>query len=150
PDASVADRLIDRAQREDHPAHRRMALRSLIRIAPLPDERTNEARLELLKKAMQMCEQDADRLAALERAKAVRIVETLRYLLPYLQQPKFAEQASLTIVELAHHSGLREAHRSEFHEALDQVIETSGDPVVIDRANHYKKGQTWVRPKSPR
>jgi hypothetical protein len=42
---------------------------------------------------------------------------------------------------------VREPHKDEFHRALDQVIEISKDPVVVDRAQRYKKGQTWVRPK---
>ncbi len=54
-----------------------------------------------------------------------------------------------TIVELAHHRELREPNKSEFDPALDKVIKLSNDPVVVDRANRYKRGETWARPKPP-
>jgi len=65
-----------------------------------------------------------------------------------LEQPTFAQSACLTIVELAHHSSLRESHKEEFHRVLDQVHKISTDATVIDRAQRYQTGQTWVRPKS--
>lgn len=145
PDASVAFRLLELARTDEDPKHRRTALRALIRVAPLPDNRNDQLRLDLLRTAMVMCQEDADRLQVLDRAKAVRTVQSLRFIMPYLDQPRYAEQACLTVVELAHHSELREAHKAEFHRALDKVIETSNDETVIDRARRYKKGQTWVR-----
>ncbi len=30
---------------------------------------------------------------------------------------------------------------------LDKVIKLSNEPVVVDRANRYKRGETWARPK---
>ena len=147
PHGSIAFRLLELARTEADEGHRRLCLRSMIRVAPLPDERSDQLRLDLMRTAMAMCWVDDDRLLILERLKAVRTVETLRFVLPYTNQPKYAEQACLTVVELAHHSGLREAHREEFHAALDHVIHLSQDATVIDRAQRYKKGQTWVRPK---
>ena len=52
-----------------------------------------------------------------------------------------------SIVDLAHHRNLREPNEEEFHAALDQVIALSKDAVVVDRANRYKRDETWVRPK---
>ncbi len=95
-----------------------------------------------------MCKADDQRKLMLKRASAIRSVETLHFILPYLDQPAFAEQACESIVELAHHRGLREPNKAEFHQALDRVIATSKDAVVIDRANRYKRDQTWVRPKA--
>jgi HEAT repeat protein len=146
-DASIAFRLLELARTHKDDNHRRNALRALIRIAPLPDERSDQLRLDLLKTAMSMCREDSDRLQVLDRAKAVRAVETLGFIKPYLELPSYSEQASLSIVELAHHSGLRESNKAEFHAALDQVIDTSLDATVVDRARRYKKGETWVRPK---
>ena len=53
-----------------------------------------------------------------------------------------------TIVELAHHRGLREPNKAEFDPLLDRVMATSKDEVVVDRAQRYKKGETWNRPKA--
>ncbi len=147
PDASVADRLIELLQTDQHPDHRRMALRALIRVAPLPDGRTDAEKLQLLERAMTYCRDDADRNFVLRRAAAVRLIETLRFLVPYLDQPAYAQQACQSIVELAHHRELRQPHKAEFDQALDRVIQISHDATVVERANRYKKDQTWVRPK---
>ena len=48
----------------------------------------------------------------------VRSVETLRFLLPYLETT-LAEPASKSIVELARHKELREPNKQEFGAALD-------------------------------
>jgi hypothetical protein len=121
-------------------------VRAVIRVAPLPDGRSDGQRLELLQQAMAMSTRDAERTLVLQRAAAIRTVQSLRFVLYYLDRPAYAQHASQTVVELAHHRGLRELHKAEFDEALDRVIGTSKDATVIERANRYKKGQTWVRP----
>jgi HEAT repeat protein len=149
PDASIASRLTELAQEDEHPEHRTKALRALIRIASLPDGRTDSEKLELLRTAMAACTRDAERNLVLQRASAIRTPETLRFVMPYLDQPACARQACQSVVELAHHRSLRESNKAEFERALDKVIQTSGDATLMDRANRYKKGQTWVRPIEP-
>ncbi|MEX0585937.1 MAG: HEAT repeat domain-containing protein [Pirellulales bacterium] len=149
PDASTADRLIELARTDEHAEHRDMARAALIRIAPLPDNRSDADRLALVKKVMGMCASDAERNLVLKRAHAVRTVDTLRFLQPYVDQPQYAQQACESVVELAHHRVLRDANKAEFHALLDKVIETSKDATVIERANRYQKGQTWARPANP-
>jgi HEAT repeat protein len=148
PDASAAPRLIELAKSDEHPAHRATALRALIRVAPLPDGRADVEKLALLKQAMEMCTRDEERNLVFKRASAVRVPETLAFAVSYLDQPAYAQLACETVVELAHHRALREANKAAFDRALDQVIETSRDAVVVERAKRYKQGQTWVRPKS--
>lgn len=148
PDASVAPRLIELAQDSAQPAAQRaLALAALIRVAPLPDKRPDAERLELLKQVMAMCTRDEDREQVIRRARAIRSIDTLRFLVPYLDQPQFAQQACESVVELAHHRGLREPNKKEFDPLLDRVMATSKDAVVVERAGRYKKDQTWVRPK---
>ena len=146
PDASIAPRLIELATSDAHPEHRREALAALIRVAPLPDKRPPREKLALLEQAMQMCSRDEERLQVLKRVRAVRIVESLRYLVPYLDQPRFAQVACESIVELAHHREVREPNKAEFHAALDRVKAKTQDPIVVDRANRYQNNQTWTRP----
>jgi hypothetical protein len=146
PDASLAPRLLELAQKDPHPEHRTMALMALIRVAPLPDKRPPAEKLGLLKQAMFLCTEDSQRNLVLKRASAIRDVETLRFLLPYVDQPTFSAQACESIVELAHHRNLREPNKAEFHKALDKVLQTSTDATVKDRATRYKNNQTWARP----
>ena len=150
PNASIAPRLIDLATSEEHDAHRALALRALIRVAPLADGRTDAEKLALLQQVMAMCTRDQERQLMLQRAAAIRSLEALRFVTPYLDQPTFAPQACEAIVELAHHRGLREPNKAEFDAVLDRVLEISKDPTVRDRATRYKNGQTWNRPRPPR
>lgn len=146
PDASIAPRLMQLAKTDPHSSHRTTALRALIRVAPLSDARTDDQRLTLLKQAMAMARADRERVLALDRARAIRTTAALRFILPYVSRVATAEQACLSIVELAHHRTLREPNKAEFDKALDLVIKTSKNATVIDRAERYKKDQTWVRP----
>lgn len=146
PDASIAPELIERVRTDAHPPDRTSALRALIRVAPLSDGRSDAEKLELLKNALALCTRDSERNLTLQRASAIRTIETLRFLTPYLDQPAYAQQACQAVVELAHHRDLREPNKAEFDRTLDKVIQTSKDATVLDRANRYKKGQTWARP----
>ncbi len=146
PNASVAPELIEIVQTAEDSGDRLTALRALIRVAPLPDGRSDNEKLELLKNAMTLCTRDAERSLVLRRAAAIRIPETLRFLLPFLDQPAYAQPACQSVVELAHHRDLREPNKAEFDQALDKVIQVSKDATVIDRAKRYQKGQTWAGP----
>jgi HEAT repeat protein len=146
PDASNAGRLLELIDLETRPEFRSLLLNALIRVAPLPDGRSLEARLELLQTATKLCTQDSERILILKRAPAIRSVETLRFVMKFFDQPALAAQAHEAVVELAHHRSLREPNQAEFVAALDQVLAASKDDVVLDRAQRYKNGQTWVRP----
>ncbi|MBX9792494.1 MAG: HEAT repeat domain-containing protein [Pirellulales bacterium] len=148
PDAAVAPRLLELAQNASQSDEARaLALAALVRVAPLPDKRPDSERLALVKQVMALCTRDADREQVIKRVRAIRTIETLRFLVPYMDQPRFAQQACESLVELAHHRGLREPNKEEFDRVLDRVIATSQDAAVVERAGRYKKGQTWVRPK---
>lgn len=146
PDATVTPKLLDMLGKTQNPAEREMLLGALIRIAPLPDNKLNDKqRLELVMKIMPLCQTDAERAKLLERANAIRTVETFRFVLPYIDQPALAEPACKSVVELAHHRNLRDAHKDEFTKALDKVIATTKNPEFVERANRYKEGKTWER-----
>jgi hypothetical protein len=147
PDSSVAPRLVELVSAEQNPQRRGVLLRALIRVAPLPDDRPPAEKLALMQTALDLCARDEDRNYVLQRVRAIRIPETLRFLHPYLEQPTHAEVAAESIVELAHHRTLREAAKPEFMAALDQVIATSKNATTVERATRYKNNQTWVRPK---
>ena len=146
PDATVAPKLLGMVANAPDAATRDRLLGALIRIAPLPDNKLNDKqKLELLQKTMKLCEKDADRGKVIERANAIRTVETFRFVLPYLDEPSLAEPACKSVVELAHHQKLRDAHKDDFTKALDKVIATTKNPELVERANRYKEGKTWAR-----
>lgn len=145
PDASIGNRLLELIERETRPELDAMLLSALIRVAPLPDSRTPVERLELLKTAMKLCTKDNERNLILKRAPAIRAVETLRFVLTFFDEPGLAVQAHEAVVELAHHRNLREPNQAEFTAALDKVLAASKNEIVLERAQRYKNGQTWVR-----
>lgn len=148
PDATVSQRLLDLLGKSQDPAERDQLLGTLIRIAPLPDNKLNDQqKLELLQKTMSLCTRDEDRRRVLERANAIRTIETLRFVVPYLDDPNLAEPACLSVVELAHHRTIRDANKDEFTKALDKVLGTTKNEELIERAERYKQGQTWERKK---
>jgi HEAT repeat protein len=139
PDPSAADQLLGLAQTAADPAHRLGALRAFIRVAALPGDLPDDKRLAMLKQAMRLAQRDEERALVLERASAVRSVQTLRFLLPYLET-NLAEPASKSIVELARHKELREPNKQEFGAALSTVIKTSTDPDTLEKARHCLQG----------
>jgi hypothetical protein len=148
PDATVSQRLLDLLDKAQDPAERDLLLAALIRIAPLPDNKLNDAqKLELLQKTMSLCQRDDDRRRVLERANAIRTIGALRFVVPYLDDPNLAEPACLSVVELAHHRSLRDANKDEFMKALEKVLGTTKNEELVERADRYKQGQTWERKK---
>jgi hypothetical protein len=94
----------------------------------------------MLKQAIELAQRDEERALVLERASAVRSVETLRFLLPYLDTA-LAQPAAKSIVELARHKELREPNRQEFAAALRTVIKISTDPTTVEKARRHLQGQ---------
>lgn len=146
PDAGVKDRLLDLLARATDPEERELLLGTLIRIAPLPDNKLkDDEKLALLKQTMGLCRRAEDKARVLERANAIRTIETFRFVSAYLDDPVLAEPACRSVVELAHHQKLRDAHKAEFTAALDKVLRTTKDEELLERAARYKAGRTWDR-----
>jgi HEAT repeat protein len=146
PDATVTDRLLAVLKQSTDERERNLAIGALIRIAPLPDNGLADAdKLALLASTIPLCSSDADRRRVLERAAAIRTVETLRFVRPYLDEELLAESAAKGVVELAHHQKLRDANKAEFMAALDRVLAVAKDPVTRERARRYQEGKTWER-----
>ncbi len=148
PDATVSGRLLDLLQAASDDAERDVLVDGLIRIAPRPDNGLDDAgRLDLLRQTMELCRRDEDRARVLQRANAIRTIEAFRFVVAYLDDPRLADPACLSVVELAHHQKLREDHKPEFTAALDKVIATARNPEHVERAEAYKQGKTWQRRK---
>jgi len=145
PDASVSDELLKLAASAKEPNQRILALRAAIRVNTiLSSERTNEDRLAslaVLKKAMELATRDDERKLLLDNIGFVRVLDTLRYVLPYLDHKELNQQACRAVVELAHSRPLREPNKAEFDKALDRVLSLCKDKTLLDRARQYKLGQ---------
>jgi hypothetical protein len=138
PDASVSDQL-QRFAETGPPGQREKALRSLIRVNGLVTDRPVETRLASLKRALELSQNDDDRKLALEAMGNVKHLDTLRYVVGYLDHQTLSQSACKAVVELAHSKMLREPNRAEFHQALDRVIATSKNKEIVERAKDYKQ-----------
>lgn len=120
------------------------AVQALIRINAVLIDRTPEERLAtlgVLKKAMALATRDEERRALLDGIGFVRHIETLNFVLPYLDQPPLAQSACRAVVELAHSKMLREPNKAAFVQPLDRVIALCKDKGLVDRAKQYKEGR---------
>ena len=147
PDASVADKLLEIVKKTTDPAERHQAFQGYVKISSTRDNRSDKQRLDRMKEAMQAALTPEEQQFVLNRTRTAYAVESVRFVLPYVDEPKFAEVACETIVEIAHHREVRDPNKAEFDKALDKVIEITKDPVIVDRAQRYKRGETWERPK---
>jgi len=142
----LADSLFELLAAAQTPAERDTLLAALIRIAPVPENKLNDKqKLELVQKILPLCQKDEERAKLVERVNAIRTGEAFRFVLPFLDDPKLAEPACKSVVELAHHQKLRDAHKDDFAKALDKVIATTKNPELVERATRYKEGKTWER-----
>lgn len=147
PDASAAEKLLEIVNGATDPAERNQAFQGFVKIGATRDNRNDKQRLELMKQALKAAKTPEEQSLVINRTRTAYDVESLRFVLPYVDQPQFAQTACETIVEIAHHREVRDPNKAEFDKALDKVIATTKDPVVVDRAQRYKRGETWERPK---
>jgi HEAT repeat protein len=144
PDASANIQLLVLAKNGETDAEKLRAIQALIRVNTVLIDRTNEEKLEILytlKKTMELAKREQDRRAILEGLGNVRHIETLRYVVPYLDKPDYVQSACKGVVELAHSKMLREPNKAEFEKALDRVIAMCKDKGLVDRAKQYKEGR---------
>ena len=118
------------------------ALRAYIRIMSLPEgeigiEATDNEKLDALKAAFDLAERDEEKNLVLERLKAVRLPETLSFVLQYIDDPRFVDAATITVLGLAHHDYLRKEDPPLFAGALNKVIEMNLRADWVDTAKRY-------------
>jgi HEAT repeat protein len=145
PDASVADMLREITEKASDSGERNAAFQAYVKVCAARDRRKDEERLESLKKAFKIAKNADEQSLVINRCRTAYHVDTLRFVLPHLDDAQFAQIACETIVELAHHREVRDPNKAEFDKALDKVIETSKNATMVERAKAYKKGETWSR-----
>ncbi|MCE9564796.1 MAG: HEAT repeat domain-containing protein [Planctomycetes bacterium] len=141
PDISMNDDLIALVEKSKVDSEKLRSLQALIRVNTVLIDRTPEERLAALgvmKKAMELASRDEERRAILEGLGNIRHLDTLHFVVPYLDQPALAQAACKGIVDLAHSKMLRDPNKAEFVKVLDRVIATTKDKGLADRAKGYK------------
>jgi len=137
PNADVADDLIRLAKDAGEQRLRIWALRGYVRVISVPDFRPDHELLAMFNSAMLLAERNEEKNLILMRASSARDVETLRWVVPYLDRQPQSHAACQAVVDLAHHRELVKANRAEFIRALERVVSLSTDQRLIDRARLY-------------
>ena len=120
--------------------YRQWALRAYIRVGTLKSDRPESETLSMLKKAMSIAKNDADREWCLSRAATVRTMETVHWAASFLDDSVLSQTACRVIVELAHHRFLREPNKSHFEPILLKVEQTAVDKAIAERAKKSRLG----------
>lgn len=140
PNKKVADDLLEIVKNSPSENYRIWALRAYVRVITMRESGPNLETLEKLKEAMELAERDDERRLIADRASAIRQVETVRWLLPMLDNPTLAREAGRSVTELGRHRGLVQPHAEEFKKALTKVVELCPDQGAVERAKRYMEG----------
>jgi HEAT repeat protein len=133
-DDAVENELLSLARRSQKDAERTAALRAYIRVIAMPSGLPAKTRLAKFQEAMNLATRDEERNYVLERVGEIKHIETVRFLVPRLDNPALAARAAGTLCDLARERDLRARNKAEFDQALNKIIEVCKDQAVIDRA----------------
>ena len=100
-------------------------------------EVTDREKLDALKAAFDLAERDDEKNLVLDRLKAVRLPETLSFVLQFIDDPRYVDAATVTVLGLAHHDYLRKEDPQLFSGALNKVIEMNLSTDWVDAAKRY-------------
>lgn len=136
PDASVVGTLLKIAQRGETESQRIRALRGIARVAVLPNSPLSESQqLKVLTQAMKLTTRLDERKLILDRAKAVDLIESVRFIRPFLDNTDLREVACKSITQIGRIKSLRDQY-PELVDDLRRIIEVVQDEKVRERAKN--------------
>ena len=147
PNAVVADDLMKIARDDKYSEEdRTLALRAFIRVISLPNDqigiRINDVqKVNRLIEVYELAKRVDEKRLIIERIGYIRTVESLRFVLKYMDDTELQERVCWAVLELAHHNDLRRSALQEFVVALDKVLEVTTNDGYRNRANGYKAQQ---------
>jgi hypothetical protein len=74
----------------------------------------------------------------IDRISAVRLPESVTFVLQYIDDDELAQNVCRTVAELAHQDGLRRSNKDVFVPAMEKVLEVSTDNGIKDRIRRYQ------------
>ncbi len=141
PDSTVADDLANLAEQARDDALKVRAIHELARVVILPGDRSDDARLAFLARAMKQATRNEDRRMILDKVREIHTLPAVRFAAGFLDQPRLASQACATVADLLHHDEVRNANRAEVNKIIDQVVAASKDKSLVERVKSFKAAQ---------
>ena len=141
PDSTVADDLANLAETAADRDLKNRAIQALARVVVLPGDRSDDAKLALLARAMKQADRNEDNGLILDRLRDVHIFPAVRFAAGFLDQPRLTSQACATIADLLHHEEIRNPNQDEANKIIDRVIATSKDKSLVERVKSFKSAK---------
>ncbi|MDR0328498.1 MAG: HEAT repeat domain-containing protein [Planctomycetaceae bacterium] len=142
--AVVADDLIKVVGDDKYSDEERtLALRAFIRVMSLPNNQIgiqidDVAKVKRLAEAYELAKRIEEKRLIIERVGQIRTVESLRFVLQYVDEEELQERACESILDLAHQVELKRTALDEFNAALDKVLAVTKRDDFRERVNRYK------------
>jgi len=142
--AVVADDLMKAVRDESlSEEDRRLALRAFVRVISLRNDeigiRINDVqKVNRLAEAYELANRDDEKRLIIERVGQIRTVESLRFVLKYMDEPSLQERVCWSVLEVAHQTDLRRSARDEVNAALDKVLSVLDNISDQGRRNDYR------------
>ena len=144
PNATAANDMMAVVENADMPQEAQIqALRAYVRVISLPDNEigiriSQQNKLANLKKAMSLATRVDEKRLVIDRVQAVRLPESVTFVLQYIDDAELAQNVCRTVTELAHQDGLRRSNKDVFIPAMEKVLEVSNDNGIKDRIRRYQ------------
>ena len=143
PNATAANEMLAFAKDTNMPATlRTRALRAYVRVVSLPDDRigitiSGTGKLDGLKEAMKLATGTPEKQLIIDRAKAIRIPESVTFAMQYMGDPAVSQTVCSTVTELGRNIDLRRNNADVLRPALEKVLEVSTDNNLKDNVRRY-------------
>ena len=141
PDSTAADDLASLAESAADRDLKNRAIQELARVVILPGDRSDDARLALLARAMKQADRNEDKRMILDRVREVHSFAAVRFAAGFLDQPRLASQVCATIADLLHRDEIRNPNQAEANKIIDQVIAVSKDKSLVERVKSFKSAK---------
>jgi hypothetical protein len=145
--AVVADDLMKVVRdNKNSEEERTLALRAFIRVMSLPNNQIgiridNAEKVKRLAEAYELAKRVDEKRLIIERVGQIRTVESLRFVMKYVDEAELQERACESILDLAHQVELKRTALDEFNAALDKVLAVTKRDDFRERVNRYKSQQ---------
>jgi hypothetical protein len=151
PNAVVADDLLAISRDSNRSDEDRIAsLRAFARVMSLPGNQPNSQigiritdveKVNRLAGAYELATRVDDKRLIIERVGQIRVVEALRFVMRFIDDPELRDRVCASVLDLAHHTDLRNSARPEFNAALDRVLEVTTNNNFRNRATQLRAAQ---------
>lgn len=146
-DAKVADDLLAIVVDAKYSDEDRISsLRAFIRVISLPNDRigiriNDTEKVGRLTEAFALAKRVDEKRLIIERVGQIRTIDSLRFILKYMDDAELQERVCQSVLDLAHHVDFKRSAKDEFNAALDKVLTVTKRNDFRDRANRYKTQQ---------